>query len=158
MPKSAGVSFVSEYHMDGNATTGGPIIAASFNKTETRLRLKTGGKDNISFSLHIRNQTSRLLSRVAHFPFEEFRCTGTNCYSFLAKSSFGVVRSCLKSHPQFMWIKDFNIVYCMSVRSSNLAHWLTQLSLSLAPAEYSLFEETCEGEIHWSSGTPISYH
>ena len=103
-------------------------------------------------------QTSRLLSRVAYFPFEEFRCTGTNCYSFLAKSSFGVVRSCLKSHPQFMWIKDFNIVYCMSVRSSNLAHWLSQLSLSLATAEYSLFEETCEGEIHWSSGTPISCH
>ena len=49
MPKSAGVSFVSEYHMDGNATTGGPIIAAFFNKTETRLRLKTGGKITFLF-------------------------------------------------------------------------------------------------------------
>ena len=48
------------------------------------------------------DQTSRLLSRVAYLPFEEFRCTGTNCYSFSAKSSFGVVRLCLKSHPQFM--------------------------------------------------------
>ena len=32
-------------------------------------------------------QISRLLSRVAHFPLEEFRCTGPNCYTFWSKSS-----------------------------------------------------------------------
>ena len=70
-------------------------------------------------------------------------------------------------HPKKNWVEDFNILHSKSARSSNLSHSLTRSSLSLdrtdAPAHtksswiFDIYmEETCEGGIHWSSGTPIS--